>query len=67
MKSDKKQEIKNMTDTQLTKRLDQISEELVKINLDLKMGKLKNTSTGKALRYERALIKTVLAEKIANQ
>ena len=63
MKQDKKQELRNNTIDQMQKKADQITNDLVKINLDFKMGKIKNVRSMKALKNERAVIKTVIAEK----
>lgn len=63
MKTDKKQEIKNMNENQLSKRLEEILVELSKMNLEFKMGKVKNVHAMKDLRKERAVIKTILTEK----
>jgi ribosomal protein L29 len=63
MKKDKKQELRNNTVAQLDQRLEQINTELVKMNLDFSMGKVKNVHALKALKKERAFIKTILTEK----
>ncbi len=66
MKKDKKNNIKNMDLEGLRARLSQINLELIGLNMDLKIGKLKNTQKLAELRNERAVIKTVISEKVKN-
>jgi len=63
MKKDKVQQLRAMTVLQLNKKLHSLNEEIAKLNLDLKTGKLKNLHKVKFLRKERAVIKTLLTEK----
>lgn len=63
MKKDKIQQLRAMTVLQLNKKLHSLTEEIAKLSLDLKSGKLKNLHQVRSLKKERAVVKTILTEK----
>jgi ribosomal protein L29 len=65
MKKDYKQELQNQTQVELTKRLEAIAKELTSVQLDIRTGRERNVRKAKALRYERAYIKTLIDQKNA--
>ena len=63
MKKDQKQSLKAKSEAELITRLDQISQEIAKLKIDLSMGTLANPKQIKSLKYEYAFIKTILNQK----
>lgn len=64
MKQDKKQNIRAMSDVELSKRLTQIIKELVDARMKLTTGALKNTNEIKVLKNEMAIIKTIQTQRL---
>lgn len=68
MKLKDKQALRNMTIDELNSRISELENDSVKAQNEIKLGKLKNVRTKKNLRYEIALIKTIITEKqLVNQ
>lgn len=63
MKIKIKQEIRSKTIPELEKEIIKTEEELAKFRIDLKMGKIKNTSLLKVKSDQLAVAKTILREK----
>ncbi|NMC35620.1 50S ribosomal protein L29 [Candidatus Beckwithbacteria bacterium] len=63
MKKDRKQTIREMSIGELSKRLTEITKELVDAKMSLAMGTLKNVHQIKLLRHEMAFIKTILTKR----
>lgn len=63
MKKKEKQEFHQKTVAQLQKEIRKAEEELVKLRLELKAGKLKNVSRVMNQRHQLACLKTILKEK----
>src|SRR3989344_1988977 len=63
MKKNKREEIRNKTIEELIKEIPLLEMDLVKIKIDFKMGKLKNTSLIRVKSDELAVFKTLVREK----
>lgn len=63
MKKDQKQKIREMSISQLQKRIEQINKEILDNKMKLSLGNLKNVHANKSLKKERAFILFTLSQK----
>ena len=67
MKKDKKQSIREMSDTELLKRIAQIEKDVVFAKMQWSTGSLKNIHEMKLLKKEMAFIKTLQTQRQQNE
>lgn len=67
MKKDQKQKIKEMSNSQLLKRIEELNKEILDNKMKLSVGSLKNVHANKILKKERAFIKFILSQKVEEE
>lgn len=63
MKKKSKEEIRNKTIPEIESEIDKIEKEIIQLNIDIQMGKVKNTSLKTRKQDDLAVLKTILKEK----